>query len=62
MVRERGGRRTDWNGPEARARSREWTKCAKALRLPWTTAAGRNTEAHDRRAHHHESSYHRIFS
>ena len=37
------------------------TEWAKALRLPWAAAAGRHTETRDRRAHHHESSYHRIF-
>ena len=38
------------------------TEWDKALRLPWTAAAGRHTETHDRRAHHHESSCHGIFS
>ena len=39
------------------------TEWAKALRLPWTAAAGRHTETRDRRAHHHEreSSCHRFF-
>ena len=36
----------------------EW---AKALRLPWKVAVGRHTETRDWRAHHHESSCHRIF-
>ena len=37
----------------------EWTK---TLRLRRTAAAGRHTKTRDRRAHHHESSCHRIFS
>ena len=44
------------------ARSRERTEWAKALRLPRTTAAGRHPETRDQRAHHHESSWHRMFS
>ena len=36
------------------------TEWAKILRLPRTAAAGRHTKTRDRRAHHHESSCHRI--
>ena len=45
-----------------RVQSRERTEWAKVLRLPWTTAAGRHTETHDQRAHHHEGSCYSIFS
>jgi hypothetical protein len=44
-----------------RARGKERAEWAKAMRRPWRTAAGRHTETHDRRAHHHESSNHRFF-
>ena len=37
------------------------TEWAKTLRLSRTAAAGRHTKARDQRAHHHESSRHRIF-
>ena len=55
-------RGTDWKGTDTRARARERTEWAKTLRLPWTKAARRYTETRDRRAHHHESKIHRIFS
>ena len=38
------------------------TEWAWALRLPRTAAAERHTKTRDRRAHHHESKIHRIFS
>lgn len=57
----RGRRGTDWKGAATRARAKERAEWAKATRRPWRTAAGRHTETHDRRAHHHESSNHRFF-
>ena len=60
MGRER--RVTDWKVVENRERARERTEWAKELRLPSTTTAERHTETRDRRAHHHDSSNHRIFS
>ena len=45
-----------------RAREKERADWAKGMmRPPWRTAAGRHTETHDRRAHHHESSSHVFF-
>ena len=49
--------RTDLKGAATRARARERTEWAKVLKLPWTTAAGRQTETRDRRAHHHENNH-----
>ena len=40
-------------------RGRRGTDWTTAIGRPWRTAAGRRTETHDRRAHHHESSSHR---
>ena len=37
------------------------TEWAKTVMLPRTAAAGRHRNTRDRRAHHHESSCHRIF-
>ena len=61
MFLGRGRRGTDWKGAATRARAKERAEWAKATRRPWRTAAGRHTETHDRRAHHHESSNHRFF-
>ena len=57
----RARRGTDRKGAATRARAKERAEWAKATRRPWRTAAGRHTETHDRRAHHHESSNHRFF-
>ena len=56
-----GEKGTDWKDAATGARARERTEGAKALSLPWATAAGRHAETRARRAHHRESSNHRIF-
>ena len=52
----RGRRGVTRKGVATRARAKERAHRAKATRRPWRTAAGRHTETHVRRAHHHEST------
>ena len=53
----RGRRRIEWEVVATRARAKERADGAKATRRPRRKTAGRPTETHDRRAHHHESSH-----
>lgn len=60
-----------WDGREAEptgipwqrnhVRAKERVDQAEATRRPLRTPAGRQTGTHDRRAHRHESSNHRLF-